>query len=655
VGSRRLIFCLLILAAPGSVLVAGKGRNAGKDRVDLYGDPLPLWASARLGSARSRHKDFIRQIVYSDDGKLLATGSWRQVQVGSRHRAFKELSALAFSKDKRVLAVASRDFAADGISLVQFLNLATGNLENRDLREQECHILSLAYSPDGKTLAAAVQRGGERALVRLWNVAKGKGRTLCRFQHSSGIWNVAFSPDGATVACPGEDNTVCVVELAGGKIIHRFKGHENEVTAVIFAPDGKTLISGSKDRTIRLWDLETKKEKQCLEGHDGYVIHLNMSADGKVLASQDSNYGTRIWDTATGKEVAACRRAGEGSMALTPDGKLLALASARKSVDFWEVPTGREHAPRAGHRDTIVALAFSDDGATLASAGSDQTVRTWDPGTMKQLQTYQEKAELVAFSSGILILGDGKNRFWIPDKNSGKKVLPPKHVPVGLVNGKISSPDGRMQVQALEDGSVRLVEIASGQERRVFKGHADKVTAAIFSGNGKVLATGSADATILLWDIYGSSAGPLDPKKLESLWADLLHDDAAVAYVAVCALIQAPEQAVPYLKKQLQSVTPLSADRLKELLTELDSDRFLVRKNAMAQLQEALEDGRLSPGGFEKELRKKLAKGASLEFVRRGQQLLKILPGLDRSSRRLRQIRALEVLEHAGVGKSSKS
>jgi len=199
------------------------------------------------------------------------------------------------------------------------------------------------------------------------------------------------------------------------------------------------------------------------------------------------------------------------------------------------------------------------------------------------------------------------------------------------------------------------VEIASGQERRVFKGHADKVTAAIFSGNGKVLATGSADATILLWDIYGSSAGPLDPKKLESLWADLLHDDAAVAYVAVCALIQAPEQAVPYLKKQLQSVTPLSADRLKELLTELDSDRFLVRKNAMAQLQEALEDGRLSPGGFEKALRKKLAKGASLEFVRRGQQLLKILPGLDRSSRRLRQIRALEVLEHAGVGKSSKS
>ncbi|HMF16433.1 MAG TPA: WD40 repeat domain-containing protein, partial [Gemmataceae bacterium] len=410
-GSRRLIVCLLILAAPGSILVAGKGKNTGENRVDLYGDPLPLWAKARLGNARFRHKDFIRQIAYSDDGNLLATGSWRQVQVASRSMAFKEVTALAFSKDKRVLAVASRDFAADGISLVQFLNLSTGNLENHDFREQECHILSLAYSPDGRTLAAAVQRGGERALVRLWNVANGKGRTLCRFQHSSGIWNVAFSPDGTTVACPGEDNTVCVVELAAGKIMYRFKGHENEVTAVIFAPDGKTLISGSKDRTIRFWDLETKKEKQCLEGHDGYVIHLNVSADGKVLASQDSNYGARIWDTATGKEVVACRRAGEGSMALSPDGKLLALGSAAKTVHFWEVPTGREHAPRAGHRNTIVALAFSDDGATLASAGSDQTVRTWDPGTMKQLQMFQENAELVTFSSDrTLILGDGKNR-----------------------------------------------------------------------------------------------------------------------------------------------------------------------------------------------------------------------------------------------------
>jgi WD40 repeat protein len=383
---------------------------------------------------------------------------------------------------------------------------------------------------------------------------------------------------------------------------------------------------------------------------------LSLSADGKLLASQDSTHAVRIWETATGKEAVGCRRVGEGSMALAPDGKLLALAGAAKTVHFWEVPTGREHAPRAGHRDSIVALAFSDDGATLASAGSDNTARTWDPVTMKQLQIYQEKAEVLAFTpERDLLLGDGKNRFWTPGKNPEKKASRPKILTAGLVNGKISSPDGRMQVQAMEDGSVWLVEIASGESRRVFKGHLDQVTAAVFSRNGKILATGSADTTILIWSVYGSVAGPLEPKMLDSLWEKLAHENAASAFSAVCALIHSPDQAVPFLKKQLQSVVPLSTDRLKELLTELDSDRFLVRKNAMTEIQEALEDGRLSPGGFEKELRKKMAAGASLEFARRGQQLLKSLPTLNRSARRLRQIRALEVLKHAGAGKSSKS
>jgi WD40 repeat protein len=137
--------------------------------------------------------------------------------------------------------------------------LSTGVLDSRDIREPECHILSLAYLPDGKTLAGAVQRGGGQGLVRLWNLAHGQGRTLCRFQHSSGTWNLDLSPDGKSLACPGDDDTVCIVELAGGKLIHRFKGHENEVTAVAVAPDGKTLISGSKDRTIRFWDVEKKR------------------------------------------------------------------------------------------------------------------------------------------------------------------------------------------------------------------------------------------------------------------------------------------------------------------------------------------------------------------------------------------------------------
>lgn len=677
---RTLLVCLLLLSVSGAVLCneapAGDRKKPAKNtRIDLFGDPLPPWASARLGKLRLRHRGYIRHLVYSDDGTLLAAGSTGTVQVGGRSMAFKEVTALAISKDNKVLAVAERDFAND-LGLIKLWDLSTRFLEIREIREPETHILALAYSPDGKVLAGVTQRGGGTGLVRLWNTANGDGRTLCRFQHSGGC-HVAFSPDGKSLACPGDDDTVCIVELATGKTLFKARRHESEVTALAFLPDGKTLISGSKDRTIRFWDLEKKKESRCLEGHDGHVLRLSLSANGKVLASQDSRYAVRIWETSTGKELVECRRSGEGGMALSPDGKTLALAGSHKAVDFWDVPSGLERVTTAGHRDAIISLAFSEDGATLASASIDETVRLWDPASMKVMKEYPVKAEVLKYSpKNELLLGDGKGRFWLPGKEApqkmpaqnwkveqlleraaqwftGKEAPPTKRWPASLVGNKVWSPDGRVLAQVADDGSIRLVEFASGKERRLFQGHADKVTAAAFSANGKMLASGSADTTIVVWNVYGSPGEPLDPKKLPSLWEQLAHHDPAIAFSAVCALIHAPKQSVPFVKKQLQSVMPISEARLLELLTDLDSERFLLRKKAMSELQEALEDGRLSPGGFEREMRKKLTKGASLELIRRGQQLLKIVPGLDRSPGRLRQIRALEVLEQAGKNPKS--
>jgi WD40 repeat protein len=626
----------------------------GKNRLDLFGDPLPPEAVARLGTVRLRHRSTIRYLAYSGDGKVLATASISSVLVGSRQKSLKEVTALAFSRNKRVLAIAERDFA-NFTNRIQFWDLTTGRLESRNFPEKDCYIVSLAYSPDETILAGAVQRGDE-GQVRLWNMTNGESRILCRFQHFSGIWNIAFAADGKSLACPGENDTVCIVDLAAGKIVHRCKGHENEVTAVALTPDGKTLISGSNDQTIRFWDPSNGKEKRCLEGHEGYVINLNLSSDGTELASQDSHGWVRIWETATGKELVSCRRSGEGGMALAPGGKVLALANRHKTVDFWEVPSGREQARLPGHVDTVVSLAFSADGAKLASAAKDDTVRIWDPLTMKLLHQYQEQANVVTFSPDQkLLIGDGKNHFWFPGERPRKKALQENKMPAVPIDTKVWSPDGRMQALVREDGSVRLVETASGKERRRFQGHLDKVTAAAFSKNGKFLASGSADTTILIWSVYGAPSGPIDKKKLNSLWEDLAHQDATVAFTAVCALIHAPEQAIPFLKKQLQSVPLMPEARLHQLIADLESDRFLVRKNAVAEIQEALETGKLSPTTFEKGMKKKLSSGASLELSRRGQQLLKNLASLEKSPRRLRLGRVQEVLQHARADRKPKS
>src|SRR5262249_29218136 len=105
VGAKTLLVCVLLLPA-SAALLADKPSKSSKSaaataRFDLCGDPLPPGASARLGKAPLLHRDFIRHLTYSDDGKLLASSSWKHIQVGSRNMTFKEITALAFARDKQ--------------------------------------------------------------------------------------------------------------------------------------------------------------------------------------------------------------------------------------------------------------------------------------------------------------------------------------------------------------------------------------------------------------------------------------------------------------------------------------------------------------------------------------------------------------------------
>jgi WD40 repeat protein len=219
------------------------------------------------------HKNTIRAVAYSPDGRLLATaGSYEYVrtrqsyaevrvwdtQTGKEIRRFEnkgEAFAVAFSPDSRSLATASGS-SGSGASFrvaepghVRVYDVQTGALR----WEQRAHstaALCLAYDPTGRYLASS----GYGNTIRLWNPQNG---TLIRALDSEGlrVASIAFFPDGRRLVSGGEDRLVTLWDVETGKPQRKWTGHAAEVVTVACASDGKTIASGSTDGIVRLWRL----------------------------------------------------------------------------------------------------------------------------------------------------------------------------------------------------------------------------------------------------------------------------------------------------------------------------------------------------------------------------------------------------------------
>src|SRR5262249_33127684 len=205
------------------------------------------------------------------------------------------------------------------------------------------------------------------------------------------------------------------------------------------------------------------------------------------------------------------------------------------------------------------------------------------------------------------------------------------------------APDGRTLASGSLDGTVRLWEVATGQERRRFEGHR-AAFAVSYSSDGRRLASGGADSTALVWELSPRTDLPptgtprLTDRELEGFWADLAGADAARAYLAVCRLAAAHPQSVPFLRGRLRPVPEGQRTQIERWVTDLGHDRFAVREAARKELERFVEVA-------EPALRKALEGQPPLEVRRRVERLLQNLEG----SARLRGLRVVEVLERVAT------
>jgi RNA polymerase sigma factor (sigma-70 family) len=474
-------------------------------RTDRYGDPLPPGALMRLGTVRFRHGgNGLCAAVYSPDGKSLATaGDNGRIHLWDASTG-KEIAALEDDKKVYLLSLAfspdGKTLAAGGISFElptkpTFWDLATRkprhSFENEhDTFGKHSDFRSLAYSPDGKWLAAACDES-----IHLWEVATAKEVPVIQPKPISCL-ALAFSPDSQTLVWGGlNDGEAVMWDIATRKEVRRFGGHNSILRQLTFAPDGKLLAAGYDDKTIGLWDPATGKEVRRLEGHESFIASIAFSPDGKTLASSASGAEpVRLWDPATG-EVRFQLRGPEAynlvaRVVFSPDGKTLAVAHRDGTVFLWDPATGKRLPAADEHTFEIGGIDLSPDGRTLATTGGeDGTVRLWDLATGRRVRilTAGGGAFTPAFSpDGARVTArplTGPTAVW--ETATGRE-LPA--IPLGE-NARTFTLNGTITAVLGPDEMLRLVETATGKELHTFKSVGKQLQGVCLSPEGKTLAT----------------------------------------------------------------------------------------------------------------------------------------------------------------------
>src|SRR5579883_563060 len=637
--------------------------------------------------------------LFSASGNGVSAGSVRVWRVAGgkemrkipleRRHARGQPDPLCFSPDCKTLAVGLYESLPPkkGENVwkdahpVALIDLETGK-ESRKLEPQPGRIKAACFSPDGKILAAMNGvptvvgnfRSDDNNQIHFWEAETGKHLwdTPAHAEHlHQGPCHLAFSPDGTKLAVSATASALHVWDGARGREDpERTESHHDQTYCVVFSPDGRTLASGSADHDIVLWDAVTGKQRSRLRGHQGTVSSLAFSPDGKLLASacRWNDQTVRLWDLTSGKEihqylVSSVPIHNGGSwgvgtwVAFAANGKILAAGGTDHKLRLWDVATGMEQfnqeirglpaLPKGldAFKSFTFDPVFSSDGRVLAfSIG--ETIYISDVLSGQRLFQFEKQGSVLALSpDGKTLLLRAGDCVRLMEVASGREVGK-MDLPEGFAAA--FSPDGSTIAVSTGEAQakIHLFDVLSGKELLRLQGHKSYVSSLAFSTDGTKLASAQWDSTALIWDVVSTQRKLprkyLNLKEFEGLWTELRDTDAAKAHAALWMLVATPNQALSFLKEHLHPEPCVSAERLRQLIADLDADDFARREAASHDLAKLGVEA--APA-----LRKELEANPSLEKRRRVQALLDGLAcQTEMTPDALRQLRAIQVLEQIG-------
>jgi WD40 repeat protein/serine/threonine protein kinase len=550
----------------GVVTSVAISRNASRCVSGSEDKTIKVWdlAEGRQLASLEGHTVQVTSVAISPDGTLAASGGyqdqdrvgeWKLWDIASGKELAGErlpgrsINAVAFSPDGHTLAIAQD--ASTGTGGIRLRDVAKG--QERWLLQRSGTILTVAFSPDGKLIAASTIRqptgqeaqdfsimlldaatgqvtkslpghqqavrtlafdptgkmlasGGWQPTAKIWDVLTGKELATVSVP-ADDIQSVAFSSDGQTLAVAGggqRGRSVLTLYDTESHTLHKPVERPFRITSLAFLPGEGTLALACSDHLVRVWSPVTKQEWLELTGHWTEAWAVAFAPDSQTLASSSDDTTIRLWDLATGKQ----RRMLRGHFALVSclayarSGKLLASGSYERSIKLWDPATGELLTTLQGHTAALRSVAFSPDGKSLASGGRDRIVNLWDVTTGQLrigLRGHENEVRCVAFSPDgkLLVSGsqDATVRVWDPASGTLKLRLQDTDEIWCLA----FTPDGRVLATGNKQGLIRFWDLTTGQALASLSGHTAGVLSIAFSPDGKTLASGSSDKTIRFW------------------------------------------------------------------------------------------------------------------------------------------------------------
>jgi WD40 repeat protein len=343
----------------------------------------------------------------------------------------------------------------------------------------------VAFSPDGKLLAAGTGEPKEHGTVTLWDVAT--RAQVWRHQEDTGAAAIAFSPDGKALAVAVYGNAARLLDVATGKVKTTLN-HPKEVRAVAFSPDGKLLATACWDKLVRVWDLATGTEKVTCRGHKDRIFSVEFSPDGKLLLSAGGDDGAKLWEAATGAEKRTFKHYYMPCARFSPDGRYVITGSYDGTSRVWDVGTGEARFRLSG-TGGVHQLAFSEPAHLLAVCAFGRDVTLFDLTFRAPTARDRERIR------GLLAKLDD-------DSYDVREATSKELLDVGFVA------EGELRRAAQEGKSVevrlrarRLRQAVLSAPRARLRGHTAEVESVAFSAEGKLLASGGKDGTVRLWDL----------------------------------------------------------------------------------------------------------------------------------------------------------
>lgn len=477
---------------------------------------IGLWdvrSGKSAGTLRTKGDAYTMGLAFTRNGRevLFFGGAGQVIRWDFRRKVKRVLMTLggfgwgtaAFSPDARYLVLGSYD------GRVVRVDVRTRRREG--LAKLGDYVQALAFSPDGRTLAAA----GPGRRLHLLDASGGRTRDLRTNRRTGAIYALRFSPDGHRLAMAGSNKTIMVWDVRARRLIGRpRKVHEAAVFDLAFVT-GDTVASASADSTITLTSLGAERY--------GRKVPLSSypAALGPTLAASG---GRRIQlrELPSGKRLPSLRHPGKrqvASLLVSRNGRTVAAVHRDGTIAVWDVRrtkpvVERLRASRRAKRAPFDDYAFfgpappqtvslSDDGSRLAAVGDRGTIRLWTlmPSVtqLRPLKTGMKRVQSLALNrdgTTVAVAGGRRIRLW---DVAGGAPIGGAATSTGTISQLAFSPDGHTLASVPDEGPIALWE--AGPLRPIGDLVADTYgTRVAFAPDGETIAA-STYSGIRLWDL----------------------------------------------------------------------------------------------------------------------------------------------------------